>query len=340
MATLKATISVLLASSGLIRQADGQGVSGGPAMLRGTSPLDVGQSSCTYYPNVTLRSNSLAVTWFLPPQRRDAAAYYNSTRFEWGSMIGDVRIGGHTVYGSNFWRSPADPNWRAPHDPALPEAGMGLAAEFGCGTNGASCGPGWGPYTSSASNGVLGHEEAGHGEPFLKIGVGKLLKGSCPRCTDETYRFNSPYQFAEWPVWNVSSVGTSADSMEMVHEASLYPSWGYRIKTRVSVQGNALITETELTNTGNRAFTTPQYNHNFLSVDGQPIGPPLQLTLGQDVGDYTEPGVISKYKWAKPIAAYFKSSGPDTLEALAPESPLSADPPRPKAEFNGNSNVD
>ena len=58
------------------------------------------------------------------------------------------------------------------------------------------------------SYGVLGYDEAQAGDPFLKIGVGKLLKGSCKACnaTDVSaggYRFNSPYEFAEEPVWTV-----------------------------------------------------------------------------------------------------------------------------------------
>jgi len=292
------------------------------------------------YPNVTLRSETLAVTVFLPPLETDDVAYYNSTRFEWSSMIGDVRVGGHKVFSSDFWRSPSDPNWQQPHDPTSPEAAVGLASEFGCGSDGASCGPGWGPNTSCASNGVLGYEDAGDGEPFLKIGVGKLLKGSCSHCRDGTYRFNSRYEFAERPAWSLSSIGPSANALDMVHEASLNTRWGYRLKKHVSVQGNALVTETELTNTGGQAFATPQYSHNFLSMDDQPIGPPLQLTLDQNVSDYTEPGVVGKYAWAKPMAEYFEPIGANTLEARTPESPLSAAPPRLKANFVASSSLD
>jgi len=342
---MRVAISALMVSSAAMGQAGGQRASGDSTMLRGKALQDAGQSGQSLemggpsYPNVTLRSEAIAVTWFLPPQANDSVAYYKSTRFDWGSMIGDVRIGQHTLYGSNFWRSPSDPNWQAPHDPTLPEAGVGLAAEFGCGGNGASCGPGWDPYTNGASNGVLGYEEAGAGEPFLKIGVGKLLKGSCPRCTDDEYKFNSAYKFAEWPVWNVSSPGPAADALEMVHEASLNTKWGYRLKVRVSVQGNALIAERELTNIGSQAFATPQYSHNFLSADNRPVGPPFQLTFGQNVSDYTEPGVISEYKWAKPIAGYFRLLGANTLQAVPPESSLSDDPPRLKAELSGATNM-
>ena len=85
------------------------------------------------------------------------------------------------------------------------ESGLGIASEWGCGDDGAHCGAGWGAYPDGASNGVLGYEEAAAGGPFLKIGVGALLKGSCtamhwaPSCksTDpsDVYHFGSP---CEW----------------------------------------------------------------------------------------------------------------------------------------------
>jgi len=141
-------------------------------------------------------------------------------------------------------------------------------------------------------------------------------------------------------VWTLSSAGADADTMEMVQQSSLNPNWGYRLKKTVRVQANTLIAETELKNTGKQTFTTPQYTHNFLSVDRTPIGPPLQLTFAQNVSDYTEPGVVSQWAWAKPLSDYFEPIAANTLNATVPESPLSAEPPRIKAELAGSSNVD
>lgn len=84
--------------------------------------------------------------------------------------------------------------WRWPHDPSWPEAGVGLASEFGCGADGWLCDAGWGEYPAGSFNGVLGYGEARGGESFIKIGVGLLVKGSCPNCDatdpDDLYRFN------------------------------------------------------------------------------------------------------------------------------------------------------
>ena len=71
---------------------------------------------------------------------------------------------------------------------------------------------------------MLGYEEAKAGEPFLKIGVGKLVKGSCAACnvTDESaggYKFNSPYEFYEEPVW--TAVKDRPYHLVLEHEATL-----------------------------------------------------------------------------------------------------------------------
>jgi len=78
----------------------------------------------------------------------------------------------------------------------------------------------------------------------------------------------------------------------------------------------------------------------FLVGRSPPIGPPLQLTFAQNVSDYTEPGVVSQWAWAKPLSDYFEPIAANTLNATVPESPLSAEPPRIKAELAGSSNVD
>lgn len=60
------------------------------------------------YPNVTLRNGQLSAVVFLPGTD---AAYYRASRFDHGTMIGDVRLGGHVAFGSGHWREPHDPEW-------------------------------------------------------------------------------------------------------------------------------------------------------------------------------------------------------------------------------------
>ena len=166
--------------------------------------------SAEQYASVELSVPGLSASFFLPPiiesdgaRRKQPQSYYRSSRFDWGTMVGDVLLRAtdgstHTLFDSSVWRWPHDPTWT--------ESGVGLAAEFGCGEDGDVCNEGWGAEGLS-SNGVLGYSEAGAGGSFLKLGVGALRKGSCPGCngTDagDLYRFNRPYRHVTAPEWRL-----------------------------------------------------------------------------------------------------------------------------------------
>ena len=104
-------------------------------------------------PSVVLRNGPLSATVFLPvchtiqgssatiahtPQRSSTSrqvcysfeprlgqggqdAYYRSSRFDHGSMVGDLKLGQTTVFASNFWKCGSGLEQR-PHDPEDPEA--------------------------------------------------------------------------------------------------------------------------------------------------------------------------------------------------------------------------
>ena len=251
------------------------------------------------HPNVTLHSGGLSAVVFLPGA---SESYYRSSRFDHGTMVGNMKLGGHTVFGANFWRAPHDPTWT--------ESGVGLASEFGCGEDGHLCGPGWGDSADNTStNGVLGYAEANVGEPFLKIGVGALIKDSCPACGltggDDTYKFNSPYRFHERPVWKHHRLSESAIAME--HAASLPPSdlrgrVGYRVRhTTKLIGGSTLTLTTRLENTGEHIIRTPFYSHHLLAIDDRPTGPRLELALDLNLTAYND-----CLPWAEPLADYFE----------------------------------
>ncbi|KAJ1459496.1 hypothetical protein M885DRAFT_613652 [Pelagophyceae sp. CCMP2097] len=235
-----------------------------------------------WYPNATLASGQLSLRVFLPDA---SSGFYRSSRFEWSSMVGDVKVQGHRIFGHDLWRA-------NPHDSKWPESGVGFSSEFGCGDDGPICGGGWGAEGSDVSNGVLGFEAADDGETFLKIGVGKLLKGSSDGDV-ETYTFNAPYAFAEPPVWDVT---VDASSVTMSHWAT-HGAFGYRLDKIVSVDGDFITLKTTLTNLGAESIKTPFYNHNFLSVDGFEIGKGYALQLPLKSAAYADAGT-----WAKPLA--------------------------------------
>jgi len=273
------------------------------------------------YLNATLTSlgGDLSVTVFLPKSINVSEnAFYESSRFEHGSMIGSIRrimrdaVGNptavHTLYGPDMWRS-------SPHDSHWPESGVGLASEFGAGEDGPLCNLrcGW-PLASGVTNGLLGYKEARPGEPFIKIGVGVLVKGTCSACDMyENYLFNSPYAFAEPPVWTLQRPQNNTIILEngaLLHSKSLY---GYHLRKEISLNDNILAVKSTLSNWGEAAFTTPWYSHHFFSCDGQPLGPGYEVDLnlkptpsGTNMESlYDEPGLMW---WSTPIRNYAKIS--------------------------------
>ena len=219
------------------------------------------------YANMTLHSPIMSARVFLPYEDKPGdKQYYVGSRFEHGSMIGDFVFGHKIAYGRNMWRTPHDASW--------PESGVGLASEFGCGDDGPTC-------ARKASNGVLGYEAAKNGEPFLKIGVGALIKGSCPDCLDDptdNYKFNSPYEFYRKPKWSTLP-SSSKNEVKFVHEESL-GNVGYKIQKTIRLEGNLMIVRTSLTNLGKERFSTPWYSHHFFTGDDDPVG----LGYGIDLG--------------------------------------------------------
>jgi hypothetical protein len=250
------------------------------------------------YSNVTLHSPIMSAMVFLPYHNKpDDGQYYIGSRFEHGSMIGDIVFGAdRTVYGRKMWRNPHDNSW--------PESGVGLASEFGCGNNGPTC-----AGKGDIMNGVLGYDTAKIGEPFLKIGVGALVKGSCPDCLTDVsgdYKFNSPYKFYRPPMW-VTLPSPGPNEISFVHEETL-GDFGYRIQKTIRLEGNILTVRTILSNSGRKQFNTPWYSHHFFTGDNDSVGPGYVLDLGlceygvkQSTPLFDQPGVGI---WAEDLNNY------------------------------------
>ena len=252
--------------------------------------------------------------------------YYTSTRFEHGSMIGDITYhhGSHQQQQSSTMIYGHD-QWRAPHNPTNPESGIGLASEFGCGNNGSTC------NGYHVTNGVLGYESAKVGEPFLKIGVGSLIKGSCDDCgsssgssnnnknsnddeyneNDEEYKFNSRYKFHNEPKWKVLP-SPDPNEVTFVHEETLHNKnnnadelYGYRIQKTIRLDGTVLTVRSILTNLGTKQFTTPWYSHHFFSGNNNTTDPIIRPGYVLDLG-------ISQYGLPTPLTPQFDQPGLDS----------------------------
>ncbi len=164
--------------------------------------------------------------------------YYRATRFDWSGVISRLEWNGHNYFGQ----------WFGKYDPKINDAITGPVEEF-------IASPGYG--------------EAKPGESFIRIGVGALRKPGEP-----AYRRFSTYEIVDPGTWTVN---TRRDSVEFVHALRDTAGYAYVYRKQVRVDGDALILEHRLQNTGRRALVTSVYNHNFFMLDGQPTGPDIVL---------------------------------------------------------------
>eukprot|EP00980_Cylindrotheca_fusiformis_P029079 scaffold22713_cov139-Cylindrotheca_fusiformis.AAC.16 len=259
------------------------------------------------YSNVTLTADNgdLEVVIYLPQGIKPGeSSYYVSTRFDHSSMIGNIKRTTRKEDGSKETHILYDTDqWRIPHDPYWTESGLGLASEFGVGDDGAFCNflCGW-DQENEVTNGVLGYREAKSGESFLKIGVGELIKGSCNACdSTDDYKFNSPYQFANMPVWTLEE-HPEENSISLINEATLNQH-GYILRKDISLKDDELFVRTTLTNLGREPFATAWYSHHFFTCDGNPVGKGygVDLDVAGTSGDYDEPAA---WFWSTPLKTY------------------------------------
>jgi hypothetical protein len=160
--------------------------------------------------------------------------YYRGVRFDWAGVITDLQFKGHSFYGK----------WFPTYSPTLHDAIMGPVEEFT----------------------PLGFTEAAPGDTFVKIGVGTLI-----RADDKKYSFTTPFEIADVGKWTVKK---KADGVEFVHQLS-DKTYAYEYKKNVKlVKGKSdLILSHVLKNTGTRTIETSVYDHNFLMIDKETVGP-------------------------------------------------------------------
>jgi hypothetical protein len=187
------------------------------------------------FPRMELSSGELAVSLYLPDAER---GYYRGTRFDHAGIVRRVEHAGHRFY------APLYPV----HDPHRHDSICGPVDEF-------------------AMFEPMGFAEAEEGEPFVKIGVGLLRKGS-----SDTYRFDGRYPVARFGAWETEGGG---DRVSFTQELRGGRGWAYRyVKTVRLLPGEPVMAlERHLENRGDRTIDIVQYNHNFTLIDGLPYGP-------------------------------------------------------------------
>jgi hypothetical protein len=122
-------------------------------------------------------------------------------------------------------------------------------------------------------DGVLGYEDAAIGAPFVKIGVGTLL-----RDTDASYHFAHPY-----PVSGLFPVllETADQQLSVVQDSDpgLPHRYQYR-KTYTVGADNVLIITYHLANSGEVPWTFEHYNHHWFRLGAVAPGPGYRVSSG------------------------------------------------------------
>jgi hypothetical protein len=214
------------------------------------------KASMATLPQAEISNGELHVRLYLPDAHQ---GYYRGTRFDWSGVIGSLTYKGHDYYGP--WFDSVDPavhDYRYEGDRIIASRCSGIT----------------GPVEEFQTHGAaLGWDEAKPGGTFIKIGVGVLRKDQA------SYDFVKQYDVVDPGKWTVVP---RRDAVEFTQELS-DPSSGYGYvyhKTVRLVAGKPeMVLEHRLENTGQRAIETAVYNHNFLVLDHQPIGPDLVVTF-------------------------------------------------------------
>jgi hypothetical protein len=187
--------------------------------------------------------------------------FYRGTRFDWSGVIGSLKYSGHDFYGP--WFTKTDPTvsdyvYRGEDIVAGPcSAVTGPAEEFSTHEEG------------------LGFHEARPGGTFLKIGVGVLRKPD-----DAKYSMFRLYPIVDHGKWTVEAKPTSVTFTQRVMDPSSGYGYLYQKIIRLDTQvPQKMLIEHRLTNIGKRLIETSVYDHNFLVLDHQPIGPDFSIRL-------------------------------------------------------------
>ncbi len=133
------------------------------------------------------------------------------------------------------------------------------------------CGKGF--YNEFGIDQPLGYEQAGAGGLFHKIGVGLLNRDA------EDYDFFKPYE-AEPADFTVVQ---RTDSIHLECLSAEHLGIAYLLTKEILLTEQGFEIRYQLENTGTESIQTNEYCHNFLSMNGAPLGPDYRLEFPFDL---------------------------------------------------------
>jgi hypothetical protein len=209
--------------------------------------------SAQNHPSHQITNGEIAATVYLPDAKN---GFYTTTRFDWSGAVGSLKYKGHDYYG--IWWSKItdiyDFGYEGPGKDVLSAdftAMVGPAEEFG----------------------ALGYNDVPAGGLFVKPGVGALKRD------EMNYNHSRPYVIANGGKWDVK---TSRDAVEFTHtlsEPSISFGYVYTKVVRLTPGKPQMTIAHVMRNTGSKPIVTNVYNHNFTTIDKQPTGPDVEVTV-------------------------------------------------------------
>ena len=209
-------------------------------------------------PQAQLDNGVLHVTIDLP----DAAnGFYRGTRFDWSGVIANLTFAGHSYYGPWFTKT----------DPAVKDY-IFAPPDIIAGKDSGITGP-VEEFVKDDGSG-LGFAEAKPGGTFVKIGVGTLRKPD-----DQKYSPYRDYEIVDPVAWKVQAKRTSIEFTQRIVDKDSGYGYLYTKTIRLVPGQPRMMIEHTLKNLGRLPIVTDVYDHNFLVLDHQPIGPGFSVTM-------------------------------------------------------------
>ncbi|MAX23107.1 MAG: hypothetical protein CMJ19_01270 [Phycisphaeraceae bacterium] len=121
--------------------------------------------------------------------------------------------------------------------------------------------------------GVLGFDDAKIGESFIKPGVGVLQM-----IDSGSYKSGTAFPVKAWIRTTVSQ---SQNQVTVTQNSPVIRGYAYQLTKHYTItpDDGKIQIQYQLTNTGKRDWAIEHYNHNFFTLDNQPLGPDWMIHL-------------------------------------------------------------
>jgi hypothetical protein len=260
-----------------------------------TLALAAGLVLAQSHPSHQITNGEISATIYLPDAKN---GFYKTTRFDWSGAIWSLKNKGHEYYGTWFSKITDiyDFGYEGPSKDVISAdftAMVGPAEEFG----------------------ALGYNDVPAGGLFVKPGIGVLKRD------DMNYNHSLPYPIANGGKWDVKK---SRDAVEFTHtltEPSIGFGYVYTKVVRLTPGKPQMTIAHVMKNTGSKPIVTNVYNHNFTTIDKQPTGPDVEITVPWQMTRAARGGGAGRQGAARgtpPAAGTPASQGQPPVDPYAP----------------------